>query len=111
MADEKTLDLTRRSFVQGAVSGAALAAVPAALFAASSGKDADKAAVLAQIPQLHAANITRLQDWIALPSVPAQNRNLPQGPEYMAQLARDAGFSGVKLIATSGKSGVLGKID
>src|SRR5215471_365547 len=29
----------------------------------------------------------------------------------MARLARDAGFTGVKLIPTSGKSGVFGKID
>src|SRR5277367_515684 len=111
MSQEKYPELNRRDFVQGAVSGAALAAVPAAVFAAASAKDADKAAVLAQIPQMHAANIKRLQDWIALPSIAAENRNFPQGPEYMARLAQDAGFSGVKLIPTSGKSGVFGKID
>src|SRR5579863_5885721 len=111
MAAEKYPELNRRSFVQGAVSGVALAAVPAAVFAAASAKDADKAAVLAQIPQMHAANIKRLQDWIALPSIAAENRNFPQGPEYMAKLAQDAGFTGVKLIPTSGKPGVFGKID
>jgi len=79
--------------------------------AASGRKDADKAAVLAQIPKMHADNVKRLQDWIALPSIAAENRNYPQGPEYMAQLARDAGFTGVKLVATSGKPGVFGKID
>ena len=111
MAQEKYPELNRRSFVQGAVSGVALAAVPAAVFAAAKATDADKAAVLAQIPQMHAANIKRLQDWIALPSIAAENRNFPQGPEYMAKLAQDAGFSGVKLIPTSGKSGVFGKLD
>ena len=111
MAQEKYPELNRRSFVQGAVSGVALAAVPAAVFAAAKATDADKAAVLAQIPQMHAANIKRLQDWIALPSIAAENRNFPQGPEYMAKLAQDAGFTGVKLIPTSGKSGVFGKLD
>src|SRR5271156_4395110 len=111
MAQEKYPELNRRSFVQGEVSGVALAAVPAAVFAAASAKDADKSAVLAQIPKMHAANIKRLQDWIALPSIAAENRNFPQGPEHMAKLAQDAGFTGVKLIPTSGKPGVFGKID
>ena len=62
---------SRRDFVQSAVSGAALAAVPMGVFAASPAKDADKAAVLAQVPKMHAANIKRLQDWIALPSIAA----------------------------------------
>jgi acetylornithine deacetylase/succinyl-diaminopimelate desuccinylase-like protein len=111
MADANDPGFSRRDFVQSAVSAAALAAAPAVVFAAPSGKDADKAAVLAQIPGMHAENIKRLQEWIALPSIAAENRNFPQGPEYMAKLARDAGFTGVKLIPTSGKSGVFGKID
>jgi acetylornithine deacetylase/succinyl-diaminopimelate desuccinylase-like protein len=110
MSGEKDPDLSRREFVRGTVSGLALAAVPAAVLAAS-GNDSDKAAVLAQIPTMHAENLKRLQDWIALPSIAAENRNFPQGPEYMAKLARDAGFTGVKLIPTSGKAGVFGKLD
>jgi acetylornithine deacetylase/succinyl-diaminopimelate desuccinylase-like protein len=111
MSDDKSRDLSRRDFVQGTVSGLALAAAPAALLATASAAEADKAAVLAQIPKMHAQNLKRLQDWIALPSIAAENRNFPQGPEYMAKLAGDAGFTGVKLIPTSGKPGVFGKID
>src|ERR1700674_1041777 len=107
MANEQDLGLSRRDFVQSAVSGAAVAAVPLRVFAATPAKEADKAAVLAQIPKMHAANIKRLQEWIALPSIAAENRNFPQGPEPMAKLAQDAGFTNVKLIPTSGKSGVL----
>jgi len=100
--------LGRREFVQGAVAGVALAAAaPGAVLAASG----DKAAVLAQIPKMHGENIKRLQDWIALPSIAAENRNFPQGPERMAKLAEAAGFTGVKIIPTSGKPGVFGKID
>jgi acetylornithine deacetylase/succinyl-diaminopimelate desuccinylase-like protein len=108
MADANDNGLNRRDFVQGAMVTAALAAVPGAVLAAS---DADKKAVLAQVPTMHAANLKRLQDWIALPSIAAENRNFPQGPEFMAQLARDAGFTGVKLVSTSGKPGVFGKLD
>ena len=111
MAESTDKGLTRRDFVHGAVSSAAIAAVPATVFAASGRKEADKAAVVAQIPAMHAENLKRLQDWIALPSIAAENRNYPQGPHTMAQLATQAGFTGVKLVPTSGKPGVFGKID
>src|SRR6266702_8626989 len=112
-AGEPTLG--RREFVQGAISTTALAttalaAVPGLVLAASHAA-ADKAAVLAQIPKMHAQNVKRLQDWIALPSIAAENRNFPQGPQYMMTLAQEAGFTGVKLIPTAGKPGVFGKLD
>ncbi|TLZ13081.1 MAG: M20/M25/M40 family metallo-hydrolase [Gammaproteobacteria bacterium] len=110
MARAGEVDSSRREFVQSAASLVALAAAPVALSAAG-GSEADKAAVLAQIPAMHEANVKRLQDWIALPSIAAENRNYPQGAEYMAKLAREAGFAGVKLIPTSGKPGVFGKLD
>jgi acetylornithine deacetylase/succinyl-diaminopimelate desuccinylase-like protein len=103
--------VSRRGFVQGAAASAALAAVPRVAMGAGSYDPADKAAVLAEIKGMHATNIKRLQDWIALPSIAAMDLNFPAGPEYMAKLARDAGFTGVKLIPTSGKPGVFGKID
>jgi len=103
--------LSRRAFVRGSLSATALAALPAAMVAAAAQQQADKAAVLAQIPKMHAENIRRLQEWIALASIAAENRNYPQGAEYMAQLARAAGFSAVKLISSSGKPGVFGRID
>ena len=111
MSDPISKSLSRRGFVQGSLSVAAIASLPTAVHAALSAKSADKAAVLAQIPKMHEANIKRLQEWIALPSIAAENRNFPQGPEYMAQLARDAGFTGVKILPTSGKPGVFGKLD
>jgi acetylornithine deacetylase/succinyl-diaminopimelate desuccinylase-like protein len=101
--------LSRRDFVHGALSGAVLVAAPAATFAAVS--NADKAAVLAQIPKMHAENVKRLQDWIALPSIAAENRNYPQGADYMAKLAEQAGFTGIKIIPTSGKPGIFGRLD
>jgi acetylornithine deacetylase/succinyl-diaminopimelate desuccinylase-like protein len=111
MVDSDGLNWSRREFVQRAAAGTALAAAPAMVLAAADGHEADKAAVLAQIPRMHAQNIKRLQEWIALPSIAAENRNYPQGPEHMAALAREAGFTGVKVIPTSGKPGVFGKID
>jgi len=57
------------------------------------------------------ASIKRLRDWIALPSIAAENRNMPEGAAYMAELARDAGFSNVEIVPTDGHPGVFGTID
>src|SRR5271156_1880606 len=111
MSEPKDEYFNRREFVAASLSTAALGALPGMALAAAPEASPDKSAVLAQIPKMHAANIKRLQDWIALPSIAAENRNFPQGPEYMAKLAEAAGFPGVKLIPTSGKPGVFGKID
>jgi acetylornithine deacetylase/succinyl-diaminopimelate desuccinylase-like protein len=110
MSDTTVGAFNRRDFVRVSMSAAALAALPASMLAAAEA-EADKAAVLAQIPKMHAENIRRLQEWIALPSIAAENRNYPQGPEHMAELARAAGFTGVKLVPTSGKPGVFGRLD
>ncbi len=111
MSDTTPRGLSRRDFVQCSAAGVAVTAAAGSVWATASGTPADKAAVLAEIPKMHAANVKRLQDWIALPSIAAENRNFPQGPEFMAQLARDAGFTGVKLIPTAGKPGVFGRLD
>jgi len=101
--------INRRKFIQGAVAGAAvLAAAESGMLAAD---NPDQSAVIAQISAQHDATIKILQDWIALPSIAAENRNYPQGPEYMAQLARDAGFQHVEVVPTTGKSGVFATLD
>jgi acetylornithine deacetylase/succinyl-diaminopimelate desuccinylase-like protein len=109
MSESDNTGLSRRDFVHGAVTSALLSAAPTLVMAA--GTNADKAAVVAQIAKQHAENIKRLQNWIALPSIAAENRNYPQGAEYMAKLATEAGFTDVKIIPTSGKPGVFGRID
>ena len=57
MPGDQDRDLSRREFVQGTVSGLALAAAPASLYAAGGAKDADKAAVMAQVAPMHAENL------------------------------------------------------
>jgi acetylornithine deacetylase/succinyl-diaminopimelate desuccinylase-like protein len=104
------MDMSRREFLQGAATTAAalaigerdLTAVPGA-----QGKDA----VIAQIATQHNQTVKMLQDWIALPSIAAENRGYPQGPEYMAKLAREAGFQKVDMIPTTGKAGVFATLD
>ena len=108
MADSKHSYFNRREFIQGALAGAALASVPISAFGFD---NADMQAVLAQVPKMHDDNVKRLQEWIALPSIAAENLNFPQGPDYMAKLAREAGFTDVEIVPTSGKPGVFGVIN
>ena len=57
------------------------------------------------------AAIKRLQDWIALPSIAAENRNMKEGAEYMANLAREAGFDTATIVPTDGHPGVFATMD
>src|SRR5215813_7770634 len=59
----------------------------------------------------HAEAVKRLQDWIALPSIAAENLNSAEGAQYMAQLAKDAGFQQVTVVQTDGKPGVFATLD
>lgn len=57
------------------------------------------------------ASVKRIQDWIALPSIAAEDRNMPEGADYMATLARDAGFQHVEIVPTDGHPGVFATLD
>jgi acetylornithine deacetylase/succinyl-diaminopimelate desuccinylase-like protein len=102
-------DVNRRDFVRGAAAAAAMLAVGegSVAFAQPSPKDA----VIAQIAPQHNQTVRMLQEWIALPSIAAENRGYPQGADYMAKLARDAGFQHVEVIPTKGKPGVFATLD
>jgi acetylornithine deacetylase/succinyl-diaminopimelate desuccinylase-like protein len=108
MHTEEGRDVTRREFIQTGVAGAAVLAAAGPYALAAPG---DQDAVVAEIGRQHDATVQMLREWIALPSIAAENRNYPQGAEYMARLARDAGFSRVDLIQTKGKPGVFATLD
>ncbi|HKR66652.1 MAG TPA: M20/M25/M40 family metallo-hydrolase [Thermoanaerobaculia bacterium] len=71
----------------------------------------DLADIRAEIAKRHEESVKRLQEWIALPSIAAENLNSAAGAEYMAKLARDAGFQQVTILETDGKPGVFGTLD
>jgi acetylornithine deacetylase/succinyl-diaminopimelate desuccinylase-like protein len=71
----------------------------------------DLADIRAEVAKRHDEAVKRLQNWIALPSIAAENLNYPQGAEYMAQLARDAGFQNATVLTTDGKPGVYATLD
>jgi acetylornithine deacetylase/succinyl-diaminopimelate desuccinylase-like protein len=92
---------------------AALIAALATLAAANHSYAAsnDLSDIRREITTRHDDAVKRLQDWIALPSIAAENRNYPAGAETMAKLARDAGFQQATVINTDGKPGVFATLD
>ncbi|MEP6785070.1 MAG: M20/M25/M40 family metallo-hydrolase [Sphingomonadales bacterium] len=98
---------TRRDILTSGVIGAGLLAAPGAAFAASG----DMAKLAKAVEAGNEAAIKRIQEWIALPSIAAENRDMQKGAEYMAALAKDAGFQTAEIIPTSGHPGVFATLD
>src|SRR5206468_2485854 len=73
--------------------------------------EADFAAIQAEITKRHDEAVKQLQDWIGQVSIAAEDRGYPEGAEYMAKLARDAGFQQATVINTDGKPGVFATLD
>src|SRR5581483_1156294 len=73
--------------------------------------DADLVAIKSEVTKRHDEAVKRLQDWISQVSIAAENRGYPEGAEYMAKLARDAGFQQATVINTGGKPGVFATLD
>ena len=71
----------------------------------------DLADIRREVVKQHDASVKRLQEWIALPSIAAENLNFPAGAEHMAKLARDAGFQNAVVLNTDGKPGVFATLD
>src|SRR5438045_3469475 len=71
----------------------------------------DLAPIKQEITKRHDEAVKRLQDWIKLPSIAAENLNSAEGAEYMAKLAKDAGFQQATVINTDGKPGVFATLD
>ncbi|BAK68048.1 putative peptidase M20 family protein [Sphingobium sp. SYK-6] len=100
-------DYDRRTILAGSAAMAGLATATAPAIAA--GRD-DKA-VRDAIAKNHDAAVQRLKDWIALPSIAAEGRNMPEGAAHMEGLLREAGFQTVKQVPTSGYPVVFGTLD
>jgi acetylornithine deacetylase/succinyl-diaminopimelate desuccinylase-like protein len=67
--------------------------------------------IKSEITKRHDEAVKRLQDWIAQVSIAAEDRGYPEGAEYMAKLARDAGFQQATVLNTDGKPGVFATLD
>jgi acetylornithine deacetylase/succinyl-diaminopimelate desuccinylase-like protein len=78
-----------------------------AALAETPGREQLKTAVAAR----HDTTVKALRDWIALPTIAAEKRNVNEGAEYMRRLALDAGFQQAKIVPSGGVPGVFATLD
>lgn len=99
--------MDRRTLLNAGIVGAGLVTAQGTALAASG----DTARLMKAIEAGNDAAIRRIRDWIAFPSIAAENLNMQKGAEYMAALARDAGFQKAEVVPTSGHPGVFATLD
>ncbi|MFL6531028.1 MAG: M20/M25/M40 family metallo-hydrolase [Chthoniobacterales bacterium] len=92
-------------------SAAVLAACAITVTVPSFTRADDLSDVKAEVTKRHDEAVKRLQDWIKLPSIAAEGLNTQEGAEYMAKLAKDAGFQKAEVVQTKGKPGVFATLD
>jgi acetylornithine deacetylase/succinyl-diaminopimelate desuccinylase-like protein len=95
----------RRTVLKGAAAAAALLA-PGAAFAQS-----DREAISRALDAGFEESVRRIQQWIALPTIAAEQLNIAQGADHMARLATEAGFTGVRKVPTGGVPAIFGMLD
>jgi acetylornithine deacetylase/succinyl-diaminopimelate desuccinylase-like protein len=95
-----------------------IALAPAALAAAilscpsiAWSEAAEFADIEAQIALQHDAGVQRLQEWIRLPSIAAEDLGFPEGPQHMVSLLESVGFQQAAIVETDGKPGVFATLD
>jgi acetylornithine deacetylase/succinyl-diaminopimelate desuccinylase-like protein len=71
----------------------------------------DFAEIKSEIAKRHDEAVKRLQAWIRQVSIAAEDRGYPEGAEYMANLAREAGFQQATVVTTDGKPGVFATLN
>jgi acetylornithine deacetylase/succinyl-diaminopimelate desuccinylase-like protein len=103
---DKPFTADRRTLLKGAAAGAVLMSPAAAL-----AQPRDREAVRRAAEAGYGASVKRIQDWIKLPSIAAENLNMDEGAEYMMRLAREAGFQHVEKVPSSGHPGVFATLD
>ena len=100
-------DTSRRDVLTSGLIGAGLVAAPSITLA----QTGNAAKLMRAIEAGNDATIKRIQEWIALPSIAAENRDMMKGAQYMAALAKDAGFQNAEIVPTKGHPSVFATLD
>ena len=78
---------------------------------AQTARDSDREAIRRAVDAGYEDSLRRLREWIALPTIAAEQRNVPEGAALMARLATEAGFTGVRTVPTGGVPAVFGMLN
>src|SRR5580692_6606057 len=112
----RDIDKQRRGLLLTAAAAGATLAIPRMILGATDNSNkttygGDLNSVRAAIDKQRPEAIKRLQNWIALPSIAAENRNMQEGVRMMIDLLKDAGFQSAKVMPTDGQPGVFATLD
>jgi acetylornithine deacetylase/succinyl-diaminopimelate desuccinylase-like protein len=99
--------MKRRTFLQGALAGAATAVVPYR----SHADEINLEPIRVQIEKHHDEAVQRLQEWVKQPSIAAENRGVSEGCDLTMRFLREAGFGQVTKIPTDGQPGIFAVLD
>jgi acetylornithine deacetylase/succinyl-diaminopimelate desuccinylase-like protein len=99
--------MNRRTFIQGAMAGAATLGVRRT----SRADTRDLDAIRGEIEKRHDESVKRLQEWIRQPSIAAENRGVSEGCDLTMRLLRDAGFQQVTKVPSDGQPGIFARLD
>src|SRR5215475_10498673 len=105
----------RREFLQAAIASAAglsMTGLPIPKWPLAGGLAAyDLSSIKSEIEKRHDESVKRLQNWIKLPSIAAENRNMNEGCQLMMDMLKEAGFQSVRKMPTDGHPGVFATLD
>jgi acetylornithine deacetylase/succinyl-diaminopimelate desuccinylase-like protein len=99
--------MNRRTFIKGAIGGAA--ALTSTRFGWSA--ENDLTPIRKQIEKRHDEALRRLQEWIRQPSIAAENRGVSEGCDMTIRLLRQAGFDTAVRVPSGGQPGVFATLD
>jgi acetylornithine deacetylase/succinyl-diaminopimelate desuccinylase-like protein len=99
--------MKRRDFVKTAALGAVSVTMPQQKPA----NDSEMQPIWSQIEKRHDETVRRLQQWIRLPSIAAENRGMTEGCDMTMEMLREAGFTQVAKIPTDGQPGIFATLD
>jgi acetylornithine deacetylase/succinyl-diaminopimelate desuccinylase-like protein len=128
LCELKTKPIDRRSFLAGAVAGAAGLAMPrwagatmldthgaAIIMSANamgrSAYEGDLAPIRSEVAKRHDEAVQRLQMWMRQPSIAAENLGMNEGCELTMQMLREAGFQQASKVPTDGQPGIFATLD
>src|SRR3984885_9214178 len=116
MRDWDLQNKNRRGLLMTAAAAGATLIMPRLILAAADKANkavhgGDLTAVRAAIEKQRPQAIKRLQSWIALPSIAAENRNMKEGCQMMIDLLKEAGFQSAAMMSTDGQPGVFATLN
>jgi acetylornithine deacetylase/succinyl-diaminopimelate desuccinylase-like protein len=107
----RQIGITRRQGLKQMIATGGLTFIAPHLLRAAAPFGGDLSGVKAAIEKQQPEAIKRLQTWIGLPSIAAENRNMNEGCQMLIDFLKEAGFQSAVKMPTDGQPGVFATLD